>query len=341
MSKRVTIKDIAKALNTNSSTVSRALNNSPLISEQTKLLVKQKAREMGYAPNSIAQQLRQGHSRTIGMLVPLINRVFFANVIHGVEALAQQNGYQLLICQSHNDGVKEAEALQMLRGQKVAGIIISSAGKDIDTQLYQQLINEGTSMVMFDRVIRELAVSKVINANREASYQAVKHLLEQGYRRIVHYGGPLSLNIYQERYEGYKQALEDAGLQVDPDLVFRPVLSQEAGRDITRRLLQDGSAFDAIAATSDLSGLGAWQVLQEAGISMPAEVGLIGFANETFTELIGMSSVEQFSVDMGRAAAELMLEEIRSKVPQNTRPQREVVIIPRLVARASSTRLVK
>ncbi len=339
MAKRITIKDIAKALNTNSSTVSRALNDSPLISDQTKALVKQKAAELGYFPNSIARQLREGRSRTIGMVVPLINRVFFANVIHGVESVAKQQGYQLLICQSNDAVEEEREAIRTLRAQKVAGIIVSQASASVEDQVYTEAMADGTPVVMFDRVSTTLAASKVLNANQAASYQAVQHLLRQGYRRIAHFGGPMTLNIYRERYAGYSQALAEAGLPIAPELVFHPVISQEAGRLTTQRMLESGLHFDAIASASDLSGLGAWLVMREAGLAIPEEKGLVGFANESFTELIGMSSVEQYSVDMGNAAAQLLLEEIQSGEPPLGQAHQEVVITPRLVPRASSLRL--
>lgn len=338
MAKRVTIKDIAQALNTNSSTVSRALNDSPLISEQTKLLVKQKAAEMGYYPNSIARQLREGRSRTIGLLVPLINRVFFANVIHGVESIARAKGYQLLICQSGDDARQEVEALRTLRIQKVAGIIVSRASGPNDEDLYRSILADGTSIVMFDRISPTLEVNKVVNANQQASYEAVRHLLAQGYRRIIHFGGPRSLSIYQERYAGYEQALQEAGLPLDPELVFHPVISQDAGRETMQRILAEGIDFDAIASASDFSGLGALLVMQEAGLQVPQDKGLIGFANESFTELIGMSSVEQYSTEMGEAAAKLLFEDIEARDADTPQPHRQVVIAPKLVPRRSSLR---
>jgi len=338
MAKRVTIKDIARALDTNSSTVSRALNDSPLISDQTKALVRAKATELGYYPNSIARQLREGKSRTIGLLVPLINRVFFANIIHGVESVARQRGYQLLICQSNDHVEEEIEAIRTLRAQKVAGILVSRASDPIDERIYQEALNDGLPLVMFDRILTTLNVSKVVNANQEASYQAVQHLIEQGYRRIVHFGGPLTLSIYQERYAGYRQALEESGIGVDPALVFHPVITQQAGRSTTAQMLAEGLAFDAIAATSDLSALGAWQVMREAGLAIGQEKGLIGFANESFTELIGMSSVEQYSEEMGKTAARLLFEDIEVEDVNTPQIRRQVLITPKLVLRASSQR---
>lgn len=338
MPKRVTIKDIARELNTNSSTVSRALNDSPLISVQMKALVQKKAAEMGYFPNSIARQLREGRSRTIGLLVPLIKRVFFANVIHGAESVAKRHGYQILICQSNDRGEEEAEAIRTLRTQKVAGILVSRAADAVDEQIYRDTVADGTPIVMFDRVSDLPEVNKVVNANRDASYQAVQHLLSQGYRRIVHFGGPQTLKIYQERYAGYCQALEEVGIGVDPDLVFQPVISQEAGRQAMEDMLASGLDFDAVASASDFSGVGALLAMQAAGISIPGEKGLIGFANESFTELIGMSSVEQNSIAMGEAAAGLLLDEIKASQQTDALARQEIVIDLQVIPRATSLR---
>lgn len=341
MAKRITIKDIARELNTNSSTVSRALNDSPLISEETRALVKKKAVEMGYYPNPIAIQLRKGKSRTFGMLVPFINRVFFANVIHGVESLAKKKGYQLLIIQSNDSVEEERDAIRTLRAQKVAGIIVSKASGDTSDSFYEEVLSDGIPLVMFDRVSKTLNANKVVNANREASYEVVRHLIEQGYRRIVHFGGPMSLSMYQERYTGYCQALEEAGIGVDPDLVFHPAISLEAGKELTRKILAKKLDFDAVAAASDFSGLGALLTMREMGIAVPEEKGIVGFSNEYFTELVGMSSVEQFSVDMGKTIARILFEEIEESEGKESRTPRihhQVVITPKLVLRASSQR---
>ena len=336
MSRKVTIKDIARELNTTISTVSRALNDSPLISIQTKALVKKKAAEMGYRPNSIARQLRDGRSRTLGLLVPRINRAFFANVIHGVESIAKQEGYQLLICQSNDSVEEEEEAIKTLREQKVAGIIVSRASDAIHDDFYQEILDDGIPLVMFDRVARSLNVNQVINANESGSYLAVKHLIQQGYQKILHFGGPLSINVYQERYAGYVKALAEAQIPLDESLVFRTVLTQEEGQKCMKQILERALSFDAIAAASDFSALGAYLELEQAGFLIPDQVGLVGFANESFTELIGMSSVEQYSVDMGMTSAKLLLEEIEGREKDAPQMHRQMVIVPKLVVRKST-----
>ncbi|MEM9986668.1 MAG: substrate-binding domain-containing protein, partial [Bacteroidota bacterium] len=184
-----------------------------------------------------------------------------------------------------------------------------------------------------------LEVNKVVNANQTASYEAVRHLLDQGYRRIIYLGGPQELSMYQERLAGYKQALEESGIPVDEELIFLAVTTREAGAGTLRKVLEKGIEFDAVAGASDFSALGAMLTIQEAGYAIPEEKGIVGFANESFTELIGMSSVEQYSVEMGKAAANLLLEAINdSSAGQADKPLQQVVIEPHLITRRSSMR---
>lgn len=336
MKKRVTIKDIAAALDTNSSTVSRALNNHPGISPQTKKRVHAMAKSMGYAPNSIARQLRSGQSKTIGLVVPHINRTYFANFIHGMEVIAKSQGYQVLMCQSNDSSEEEWNCIQILTTQDVAGIVISIASDQQNEQAIQSWLERDIPMVMFDRAFLNQEVSMVLNGDREGTYLATRHLLKQGYRRILYFGGPKELNVYGDRFEGYAQALREANISLDDSLIVTPLLTREEGAACMQDLLARGVAFDALCASSDFLALGAMLVMQEAGIDIPGEKGVIGFANEPFTELVHMSSIEQFSVEMGDAAAKLIIEQIESPKPSLV-PKR-LVIPPKLVVRKSTMR---
>lgn len=341
MKKGPTLSDIAKALNTNVSTVSRALNNHPRISKQMREKVQRLAKEMGYQANAIARQLKRGSSKTIGLIVPRINRSFFANVIHGVESIAKEAGYHVLICQSNDSEEEEYHCLNLLASQNVVGIIMSLASNSTETRYLQELINRGEHIIMFDRVHIDLPFKKVVNANRKSAYLATKHLLEEGYRKIAHFGGPLAINIYRDRFRGYQEALEEYGLALDPGLIFHACLTREEGYQQLQQLRANQTPFDAIFAASDFSALGALCALQDLKIKIPEEVGVFGFANEPFTELIGLSSVEQFSEEMGKAAARLLLSSItEEKVegqPEDLLPD-EVLMPLKLMLRRSSQR---
>ncbi len=316
MAKKITIKDIAKELNTNFSTVSRALNNNPRISEETRLAVLKQAKLMGYQPNTLAQQLKKGYSNTIGLIVPRINRVFFSNVIHGVETIAKKNGYNVIICQSNEKSNEELNNVQTLLSNHIAGIIMSVSRETDNDATIKEILNKEIPLVIFDRTILNKEYNEVVNDNFLGAYNAVTHLIEQGYQKIAHFSGPLFIKSYRERFEGYKQALADNNLEFDENLLAEDVLTRDKGRDVVKNLEKQKIAFDAIFSASDYSALGAMLYLQEKGILIPDEIGICGFANELFTELIGLTSVEQHSVDIGKSAAALLLKQINADDPK-------------------------
>ena len=333
MEKKVTIKDIARELDTTYSTVSRALTNAPGIGQEKRRQVLAKAREMGYEPNLFARQLRQGNSSTIGLIVPRINRVFFSNVIYGVETVARERDYSVIICQSHEDKAHEAENIRTLIGHRVAGIIMSISRESEQEEPFREIIRRKIPLVMFDRVFTGLPANKVLNDNYHAAMNLTEHLIRQGYRKIMHFSGPANINIYREREAGFLRALKDHGMEPDDGKVIRNVITKEKGREQTDRMIRDGLPFDAIFAASDYSALGALLSLREHKIRVPAEVGVAGFANEPFTELLEITTIEQQSTEIGRSATKLLFEGIDS---ERENAAREIVIKPELIIRNST-----
>ncbi len=330
---KVTIKDIARELNTTVSTVSRALTDAPGIGEEMRRKIMAKAREMGYEPNLFARQLRQGGSSSIGLIVPRINRVFFSNVIHGVESIARERGYSVIICQSHEEKSREDENIRTLISNRVAGIIMSLSKETDRADSLMEIMERKIPLVMFDRVFDGLQAGRVMNDNYEAARGITAHLINQGYRKIVHYGGPQNINIYRERKAGYLKALEEGGLKAGPGKVFKNVITKEGGKERTDRLIKQGNTFDAIFAASDYSALGALLSLKEHKIRVPQDVGVAGFANEPFTELLEITTVEQQSTEIGRSATRLLFEEIDS---EREGSGREIVIKPEIIIRNST-----
>lgn len=188
--KQATIQDIANVLTITASTVSRALNDHPKISQSTKDQVWKVARELHYQPNIAASNLRKGKANTIGMIVPRINRHFFSNVITGVESVLNPAGYNLIICQSEEKLLKEIENIKTLISSRVAGILISLSIESQDVNHLQKIIDNHIPLVMFDRVSDKLQVNMVENDDVSGSYEMTLHLLEQGYRNILWMGGP-------------------------------------------------------------------------------------------------------------------------------------------------------
>lgn len=339
--KSATIVDIAKALNKTASTVSRALQDHPSISPETKRLVLQTAKELNYHPNKFAANLRKGRGNTIGLVVPRINRHFFSNVIHGVEGIANQQGFNVLICQSQENKEKEKEVINTLINNQVDGIIISISKETIDGDHIQAAIGRGIPVVQFDRTLRELPTHQALNDNFTAAYEAVRHFKEQGYTKIAHFGGPQSINIYRDRYEGFVKGMKESDLVLKENRVFYEALSQQAAFDATLKMFSENEKPDAVFAVSDYAALGTLLALQEMKIVVPDEVGIIGFANEPFTGLIspGITAFDQHSEEMGKVAASLLFEQINTGDEKRFIPK-SISLKPELIIRKSSARFI-
>ena len=332
--KRTTIIDIAAALGVTPSTVSRALAGNPRVSESTRDRVREKALELGYQPNVVAAALRRGKSDTVGMVVPRINRHFFSHVISAVEEVLNPAGFNLLICQSHEKADLEKLAVQVLLKNRVAGIILSHALETIDFSVFDAAAREKVPVVQFDRVHTAVAGPRIINDNFSGAYLAVKHLIKSGYKRIAHLTGSLSVNVYHERYRGYKYALEEAGLPIDTG-VMENSITRETGYESTLGLLEQ-TRFDALFCAGDFAAIGAMQALQDKGLSVPSAVGVVGFANEPFSDFITprLSTVEQNAHDMGHLTAKALIRAINGKGPLEA--DWEEVVPVRLLVRDSS-----
>jgi LacI family transcriptional regulator len=335
--KQATIQDIARALDTTASTVSRALNDHPKISRATKELVWNAAKKLNYNPNTIASSLRRGKANTVGLIVPRINRHFFSNVITGVESILNPAGYNLIMCQSEEKLSKEVENIKTLMTSRVDGIIISLSLETSNVKHLQKVVANNIPLVMFDRTDDQLDVNRVENDDISGSYDMTHHLLGQGYNSIMWMGGPRSMNIYRNRYQGYLKALLEAGLEaVEQEyLETMPVLS-EAYRYVHQFVSENKRLPQAIFAASDYMAVGAIQALQELGYSVPGDVAVAGYSNEPFAELIspGLTTVEQFSEEIGRSAARLLLDEIECRDEQYV--PRKTIIQPKLIIREST-----
>lgn len=342
MKHRVTIQDIADELKITSSTVSRALNDHPAISKATKEKVFEVAKRLNYQPNHLAAALRSGKSKNIGVVVPYMDRAFFGAIVKGIEEVVSAQGYGVIICQTNDDIAMEKRALDSLMRSRVDGVMASVAGNSVNLQYYQQIKEADVPIVYFDRVMEELSVSSVVVDDLKGGYEATKHLIEQGYRRIAHFAGDQSLNIYRERRRGYQQALMDYGLQVDPQLICECSSSIDLGKYHMERLYLGANPPDALFSSSDFAALGAMQYLRNQSLQVIRNFGIIGFANEPFTSFVEpqLSTVDQFPRDMGQIAARTLLEEINGSDEGEVFPAKKVVIQPKLIVRASSRKKV-
>ena len=334
--KRVSISDIAKELNLAVSTVSRALGGNSRISEATRQQVWRLAEQLNYQPNHLAAALRKGRSNTLGVIVPHIDGHFFALVMKGVEAVANQAGFNVMLCQSNEDYEHEKKNVDTLINAQVDGILVSLSRTTRDFRHFEKVRKRGMPLVFFDRVLAGSDVSAVVLDDYQGGYQSVQHLLGQGCRRIAHFGGPQHLNIYKNRYLGYCQALLDHHIPVEPELLIFSDMTLEDGRRSMTKLLALPQRPEAVFSASDFSIVGAMQVVKEHGLRTPQDVALAGFSNETFTSLTEpkLTSVDQRCEAMGQAAIGLLLEMVQERgLPLSPRT---IVLQPELLVRESS-----
>ena len=337
--KRTTIYDIAEKLDIAASSVSRALNNSGNLNEETRNLILATAAELNYNRNSLASNLRKAQSKTIGVVVPRINQYFFSNVISGIEEASYQKGYNLIICQSNESHEREVQCVNTLINQHVDCIVISISADDGDYTHLQNVIDNGIQLIQFDRVAKEIETLKVINNTEHVSMEAVSHMIDQGYKRIALLEGPQNLDIFKKRKAGYLNALKKHHIPVIDELIAENAWTQELGAEATRRLLNLPNPPDAIfASTSDFSALGVLEVASAMGIKVPSELGICGYSNEPFTEITSPSitTIDQFSIHMGKTVANLYFNEMSKDEPSS--PPEVISIEPKLIIRTSTRR---
>lgn len=332
--KRTTIKDIASALGIAPSTVSRALAGNVRVSAATRMLVAQKAKEMNYQPNVVASSLRTGRNDTIGMLVPRINRHFFSHVVSAVEEVLNPAGYTLLITQSHERLYNEEQSVNVLLNNRVAGILMSHSVETLEFNHILRAATEKVPVVQFDRVTTKVPGTRIINDNFTGGYLAVKHLIREGYKKIAHLTGSLRSNVYSERFKGYAYALEEAGMALDYDVIYENAITRETGYDKAVKLLKN-SAVDAFFCAGDYSAIGVYDAARELNFTIPTDVGLVGFSDEPFAELMSpkLSSVEQNPYDMGLKAAQALIRAIEGDYSEESL---EEIVPVRLLVRGSS-----
>ena len=335
MSSQVTIKDIARILGISPSTVSRALKNHPDISEATKQAVNELAEQLKYQPNAVALSLKHSRSNTIGVIIPEIVHYFFSSVISGIEDVAYEAGFTVIICQSNEKYDREVTNVKALLSHRVDGVLVSVSK---ETQQFDHLYSiqeRQVPMVFFDRIISEIKTDHVIIDDRKASYEATKHLINGGRRRIAHFAGPQNLLIGRERKAGYEQALSEANLPMIPELIFEAD-SFEKAIIATNRMLDMENRPDGIFAVNDLTAIGAMQTLQRRGVKVPKEMAVVGFSDGRFSGITepNLTSVDQHGYEMGTVATEMLLKRLLN--PNDSTPAQSRVLNANLIVRGSS-----
>ncbi|MGD9557084.1 MAG: LacI family DNA-binding transcriptional regulator [Mangrovibacterium sp.] len=334
----VTIHDLARELGISASTVSRALNDNPRISQSTKDKIRAMALKMGYQPNIIASNLRNQKTNTIGIVVPLINRHFFSTFISGVEEVAFTAGYNVIISQSNDLLEKEKKIVHSLFSNRVDGLIISLSMQTDEFDHLQLFTNKNIPLVFFDRVAPELKANKIIVDDYAVGLKATQHLIDQGYRRIAHLAGPTVLNTYHDRMEGYMAALRKNNLPVVEELIIYNRLTRMDGQEAIKQLLALKNPPDAVFCGNDTTALSMVMYLKKNGIRIPEDFGIIGFSNEPFSEVVtpSLSTLKQPAFEMGEKAAELLIHEIEDK--HQSHEYQTITMPTELIVRESSFR---
>ena len=332
----ITIHDIARELNISASTVSRALHNHPRISQSTRDAVRELAEKYSYQPNVVASSLRQGRSKTVGVVVPRINRNFFANVIGGVEEVLASSGYHLMICQTHEKLKNEKAAIQTLVNARVDAILLSVSLETTGADHLSSLRDKGIRLFFFDRILESVHVGSVMIDDRLGAYQSVTHLIEKGYRRIVHVGGTNQINIYRARKKGYMEAMNEAGIDIKPQWIMEKPLVLEGGESAFQDAMRLKQKPEAFFCAGDFAALGLMQAAHKKGIRIPDDIGITGFANEPFTAFLNpsLTTVDQRGNEMGRIVAEMFMD--CSENDSASLDCKKTVLEPRLIIRNSS-----
>jgi LacI family transcriptional regulator len=329
-----TMKRIAGELGVSITTVSKVLNNRDDISAATRRRVLAKVEELGYQRNAVARSLSLSRSHTIGIVIPDLMHSFFVEIIAGIEPIASQRGYGLLLCSSGEDPRKERGELEMLRARQVDGIVVASAHGTGNTDTLQQLVKHGTTLVMIDRDDHPSdRCHRVLTDDDQVGRLATSHLLDAGRRAIAHIGGPPIVHA-KRRERGWREALKARGLSTPAEWIVRGGFMESDGYRAMKRLLTVRPRIDAVFAVNDPAAIGAMKAIWEAGLRIPEDIAIVGVGDIALGDLlrVPLTTVGWSRREQGRHAAELLL----NGLDRDDDPPQRLVVAPTLVVRESS-----
>jgi LacI family transcriptional regulator len=335
-----TIKDIAKALNLSTSTVSRALRGSYEISAETKKQVLEYAEKINYRPNPIALSLKERRTRAIGVVVSEIANNFFSQAINGIESIAYNKGYHVIITQSHESQDRERVNVEHLAAIGVDGLLISLSSESVDISYLKELHEKGMPIVFFDRITSEIETHTVTANNYIGAFHATEHLIFGGYKKIAHITSSPYLSITKERLEGYKDALAKHNISFNETLVkycnHGGMIVTEI-EDVLTALFKSKTKPDAIFAAGDRITIICFSLLKQ--MKLKKEAGFIGFSNTGVGDLFSpsLSTIRQPAADIGQSAIEFLIQLIESKRPVTEFQNK--VFDTQLIIRESSKKL--
>ncbi|MEO6134454.1 MAG: LacI family DNA-binding transcriptional regulator [Ginsengibacter sp.] len=339
--KEVTIYDIAMALDISIATVSRALKNDPVVNEKTQKKVFETAEKMGYRTNHFARNLRNRNTRTIGMIVHELNSSFITSVLAGVEKVTTEAGYDLIIAHSSESHHKEVANAKNLFEKRVDGLIASLSFDTKNLDHFKSFKDKNVPIVFFDRVVQKGNNTVVIIDNERCGYDAAKHLIKQGCKRIAHITSSLNRNVYSGRYEGYLRALKAARIKADENLLIVNDLSENSAIESATKILKMKPMPDGIFITNDFVAAVCIRTFKEHGIRIPEDIAIVGFNNDAIAKLIepSLTTINYPGIDVGETAARSLLNRLSGN--KNIKSPKTIIIPSNLIIRKSSLKKPK
>ena len=309
---RVSLKDMSAMLGVSIATVSRALRNSHEVGEDMRRKVQNLAKELNYRPNPFAQSLRKEAPRIIGVVLPNLVTHYYASVLDGIECYAREKDYSVFASNSHENHEDEALAIENFVSMHVEGIIACLAQDTVDYSHFQKIHSMGIPLVFFARTCLPELFSHVVADGDVAARNATRHLIASGNRRIAFIGGPNHLDMVRRRKHGYLEALREAGIPIDRNLVFCDRIDFEVARDATLRLLSREDRPDAILAFNDIVTYAAFDAIKAKGLKIPEDVSIIGFSDGDTAAFVTprLTTIADQANLQGRKACELLMRNI-------------------------------
>lgn len=331
--KKITLKDISKHFSVSISTVSKALNDSPEISQTTADEIKAYAKEINYTPNFNALSLKNQRTKTIGIIIPNMLNYYFAQVLKGIEKAATEKGYRIITCISDDSLKKEKETLEMLSSGVVDGFILSVAEETENKKEFSHFkscIDREIPLVMFDRVVDEINCDKVITNDFMASVNAVNYLKNKGCKKIAFAGTNLEVSVGKLRYDGYLAGLKNNNFKLDKDLIIAThELYYKKHEAIVKPLFEQ--EFDGLIASDESVGIAALKIAQEKGLNLPKDLSVLAFSNGILARHSNptLSTISQHGEVIGEKAATLLIEKLLNKITTTTSETVETDIVAR------------
>lgn len=334
----LTMKDIAREFNTSVATVSRALKDSPRISEEKRRAIQEYAREHNFSPNMLAESLRNSRlmqPKIIGVIVPELAHYYFSTVLAGIEEEARARDYRIMVAQSNEKYEREVKICQSFYENRVCGIIVSQAKDTTKYDHFNQLLENGVPLVFYDRICTGVNADRVVVDDYQGAYNAVSHLIETGCKRIAFYGSPMTLEISKNRYNGYKDALKRHGIEPE-ECLMRFCDNRSDAEIVTPEILEREDRPDAFFAVNDDTAIGIMYAAKRLGFKVPDDISICGFTNGQRAISCDpmLTTVEQRGKRVGEEAADILIGHVEGAIPRDKVEKR--IVRTRLIIRGTT-----